>query len=333
MIQIAIHLIVQRCNRVLRKLISPAIFFILVFSFLNIGVEICKASDGNVLYVGGSGVGNYSTIQDAINGSNNYDTIYVYSGEYHENIIIDKPVNLIGLNKNLVFVFGGNKLYTVLLKSSWVNISGFTIQNGEVGICILEYSFNNISENILTNNMEAIHLDNSSNNKITKNVVQNHKNDVEKFAIVCFGSCNNFISENAFIDNSMSVYLGRWSDNNVISDNSITDYSIGIRMDFSFNNVIQKNLIETGGRGIYLTNSKYNNITYNDICNNTYCGIYIDNLKDNIISPNSFTNNHNDVREIASPPTIIAPGFEILFAIFAIFIILILYRRKKRALP
>lgn len=304
------------------------IFFIVGLSLLNIffTTETCKAKEENILYVGGNELGNYSTIQDAINNSNDNDTVYVYDGKYYENIVINKSINLMGSNKNSVSIFGNGKLYAILVKSSWVNISGFTIKNGEVGICILEYSFNNISENIIENNVEGLHLDNSSNNKITKNII---KNKGKESAIICYDSCNNLILENMFVDNLVSLYLGRWSDNNMISNNSITDYSFGIRMDFSFNNVIQKNLIETGGRGVYLTNSKYNNITYNNIYNNTYCGIYIDNLKDNVISPNNFTNNYNDIREIATPPTIKAPGFEILFAFFAILLILILYRRNK----
>jgi len=326
MIQITIYFIVHRCSKVLHKLISSVIFIILLFSFLIIAGDICNAGDENILYVGGSGTGNYTTIQDAINDSNDCYTVYVCGGEYYENIVIDKSINLIGSNRDTVSIFGNDKLYAILVKSSEVNISGFTIKNSKVGICILEYSSNNISENIIANNAEGIHLDNSSNNKITKNVIRNQGGDS---AIVCFESCNNIISENTFIDTSVSVYLGRWSDGNIISDNSITDYDYGIRIDFSFSNIIYGNLIKNGDRGVYLTNSKYNNITYNNIEDNDDSGIYATYLKDNVISPNNFTNNYDNVKEGVSPPTIRAPGFEMLFVILAVFLILILYRRNK----
>ena len=51
-----------------------------------------STSRGNWLYVGGSGPGNYSKIQDAINASSNGDTVFVYddSSPYLENLIINK---------------------------------------------------------------------------------------------------------------------------------------------------------------------------------------------------------------------------------------------------
>ena len=42
--------------------------------------------DGNILFVGGSGAGNYTNIQDAINDSVDGDTIFVYDGIYREKI-------------------------------------------------------------------------------------------------------------------------------------------------------------------------------------------------------------------------------------------------------
>ncbi|MBE3136035.1 MAG: hypothetical protein IMZ43_01355 [Thermoplasmata archaeon] len=39
-----------------------------------------STSRGNWLYVGGSGPGNYSTIQDAIDNASDSDTVYIYNG-------------------------------------------------------------------------------------------------------------------------------------------------------------------------------------------------------------------------------------------------------------
>jgi len=47
-------------------------------------------SSGNWLYVGGSGPGNYSKIQDAIDNATDGDVVFVYddSSPYHENLVI-----------------------------------------------------------------------------------------------------------------------------------------------------------------------------------------------------------------------------------------------------
>jgi len=50
----------------------------------------------NTLYVGGTGPGNYSTIQSAIDDASSGDTVFVYNGTYYEHINVDKSIWLIG---------------------------------------------------------------------------------------------------------------------------------------------------------------------------------------------------------------------------------------------
>ena len=58
--------------------------------------------DGNTLYVGGLGPGNYSTIQAAINDANRGDTVIVFddSSPYYENVVVDKSIQLINEDRN-----------------------------------------------------------------------------------------------------------------------------------------------------------------------------------------------------------------------------------------
>ena len=58
------------------------------------------------LYVGGSGSGNYTTIQAAIDNASSGDTVYVYPGQYDENLIVNKTINLIGANMNSTIING-----------------------------------------------------------------------------------------------------------------------------------------------------------------------------------------------------------------------------------
>jgi len=59
-----------------------------------------QTSSGHWLYVGGSGPGNYTRIQDAIDNASSGDTVFVYdeSSPYNESIWINKSVKVLGEN-------------------------------------------------------------------------------------------------------------------------------------------------------------------------------------------------------------------------------------------
>jgi len=68
--------------------------------------EKSQSSRGDWLYVGGSGLGNYSKIQDAIDNASDEDTVFVYddSSPYYENLEIDKSIKLLGEIKILLLL-------------------------------------------------------------------------------------------------------------------------------------------------------------------------------------------------------------------------------------
>ena len=309
-----------------RNYIITILFFVFLFTItLFLTIEICKARNGNILYVGDTVDYTYTSIQEAINNSKDGDTIFVYPGNYTENLIINKSISLIGLNKKNVSINGNTGLYSILIKSSEVTVTGFTIQNCDVGIFISgsEFKSCNISHNIITNNCEGIRLINTSKNNISKNIIQHHSN----FGIVLYESKNNVILGNTLIDNYKSIFFGRWSNYNLLTENNFTDYSFGIYLDYSFNNLIIRNLITNGQYGIYLTFSKDNSIINNSIEYNEQTGIYSQNSEENVFFPNIFLNNYQDVKKESEPPSIKTPGFEILLVLFTILFV-ILFRKK-----
>ena len=113
---------------------------------------------GNMLYVGGSGPGNFSRIQDAIDNASVGDTVFVYDdpAPYNENLIVNKTLHLIGENKETTIINGDSAGNVIVILAEMVSVSGFTIQmtgidEGNSGINIRANS-SVISDNILVNN-------------------------------------------------------------------------------------------------------------------------------------------------------------------------------------
>ena len=215
----------------------------------------CK---GEILYVGGNGLHNFSRIQDAVNNASTGDTIFVYSSAspYYENIIIKKNnIKLIGENKYSTIIDGNNMSHVIEIIADFVTIKGFTIQHSgsieypdyNAGIYLNYPShYNNITDNIVIDNLNGICLHGSKNNTISENFVSNNVNGFLIFADSVF-------------------------------------------------NIISKNKIENNDYGFYLSFTVYNYIIENNIANNTEFGMYFYFVRLITIQNNNFINNTHHV--------------------------------------
>jgi len=258
---------------------------------------------GSKLYVGGNGSGNYSKIQYAIENSTIGDTVFVFNGIYSEHVTINKPIDLVGENKDNTIISAIEEETIVYISDSWVYISGFNIKNinwysGGIDV----YSNHNIiSGNTISNNKGyGIGVWGKSYNNISNNVIINDKDGV-----IFWHTCiDNLISDNVIKNNEVSgVILSGGSNDNEISHNIIENNSFGIyfqsNYDVSINshpfrNIVHKNTITKNKYGIYFVIASKeniicnNNITYNDE------GIYIGmRCNSNNIKANNFIGNNN----------------------------------------
>ena len=131
-------------------------------------------SNGNTLYVGGSGPNNYTFIQDAINDSSDGDTVFVYddSSPYYENLIVDKSINLTGENKDTTIIKGDENYDVILIKHDGVIISRFSIKDGSNGIRLNSVGNVEIRQvNIYNNSYNGIYIENYIENVVVHHTI------------------------------------------------------------------------------------------------------------------------------------------------------------------
>ncbi|KAA0006759.1 MAG: hypothetical protein FE045_02100 [Thermoplasmata archaeon] len=228
------------------------------------GNFITQAKDGKTLYVGGSGPNNYSKIQDAINNASNGDTIFVYSGIYYENVVINKSINLFGETKETTIIDGEEKGNVIYICGNGVHVSNFTIQHGGGGWpgagIFIRSSDNVISNNIIRNNGEGIIIMDliSKHNKIRKNTVVNNT----EMGIDLFNADGNIIKENSVLCNGGDGITIADAGSNTIEKNVLSDT---IYLGRAYRNIVEDNSFSEGGIRIWHSSG-------NKLLNNTING-------------------------------------------------------------
>lgn len=71
----------------------------------------------------------YQYIQDGVVAASDGNIIYVFSGEYYENIVVDKSIILFGENREDTIIDGTYSEYVVHVVEDCVTIEQFTIRN------------------------------------------------------------------------------------------------------------------------------------------------------------------------------------------------------------
>jgi parallel beta-helix repeat protein len=236
----------------------------------------------------------YPTIQKAIDAASDGDSIYVHSGTYYESITVNKPLTLIGENRENTIIDGGGIGTVIKVIASKVVIKRFTVQNSNrtagTSYAGIEVSGTlcNITGNHITKNRIGI-LVKSQKTRITQNILTNNGHGISLYS-----SSKVTVKSNDFAANTYGISLAARSTNNLILNNSITKCSAGghaIYLLDSFNNTILGNHLINNPHGIWLSKSYSNFIIENIIANNKILGIELASSSDNKIYHNSFINN------------------------------------------
>ena len=312
-------------------------FFIVIMIVMFVGLGVIPSTgnnisnkstlpiiiSGNILYVGGSGEGNYTKIMDAIKDASDGDTVFVYddSSPYYERVSIFKRINLIGEDKNTTIIDTEHKSTTVTINADNCLVSGFTIRNCErsgnefeEAVVKIHNRYNvTINDNIITIGdiahndwTSAVMLHNSRHCTIKNNLIFETKHQGCTMGVVLLdGSSYNTISGNEisrYIIGISSSYtnLDYKNSNNIILGNHIHDnyWGISFRYDDNYNKILNNTIEFNEIHGIEIEYGHYNTISGNIISNNGeghkfYSGIMITMYSsNNYISDNVISNNN-----------------------------------------
>jgi nitrous oxidase accessory protein NosD len=228
-----------------KSILASCIILIFILSALfpiTLGDDVNTSTqryNGNILYVGGTGPGNYTKIQDALNDANDSFTIFVYSGTYHEDIVIKKSVKLIGQDRYNTIIDGTDHAIVVLIQADNVIFQDFTVQYPNVDECtgiFIEGSYAGIYNNLIQRTITGIVSYASDSTKIIGNVIAKNV-----LGVKLQGSFLNLIEGNNFIENIMhakfqqsmfNVWDSNYWDKGRIGSFKIIFGSIGFNIDF-----------------------------------------------------------------------------------------------------
>ena len=271
--------VVNRYSLIRKGIVLGIFFLLLITSVISSHGQYSDAqtfqssSLAGILYVGGSGPGNYSKIQDAINDSNPGGTVYVYndSSPYYEHLVIQKQISLIGEDSESTEINGSfldNALDTIQVAADAVVVRNFRLSNNKgyyyqaavnvtgdsltlsncilhgnewIGVYLVSVSFCSIIDCEFYDNLVALNL---------------------------VGSDNNIIQNCSFYQNAEAVVLLQSSDRNhivhcICDRNSFS----GIHIQQSSENLITDCLCQDG-YGITLAGAPQTRMRNNTLRNN-----------------------------------------------------------------
>ncbi|MCU0851553.1 MAG: PKD domain-containing protein [Candidatus Thermoplasmatota archaeon] len=237
------------------------------------------------------------TITEAINLATDGDTVYVFSGNYNETIVINKRISLIGGiddQPSNLSRYAEHK-YLIEITTDFVTIENFVIkdpnrfissQNG----ALIHITSNNVviqKNNISDCSLWGVYLDSSDDNMISGNIINDTK------GVFVFSSNNNVFSNNIISNSTDSGLNIRSSMRNILYDNNFSSNTYGVySKDCSNMNMTQNIFTKNKFYGAFLTGDTTDVVQKNDFINNTVSGITLDST-DCIIAENVF--NHGQV--------------------------------------
>lgn len=215
-------------------------------------------------------VSNGSSIQQAITNAKPGYTIYVDSGIYTENIIVNKPcLNIIGCGSRTTILDGRQRENVINISSNMINITGFTITNSSdsgagIQLGVPDYNIDSIQccicNNTISGNYIGIKISDSEQNVIFNNIIHNNV-----FGIYLVRSFENIFIQNRLLFIDKGIWLEYGSNWNKVNNNEIMNNFNGIVLNSSWFNEINRNILRKNMLNAFFINcnNEWNNNLWN----------------------------------------------------------------------
>lgn len=203
-----------------------------------------KAADSVPVHNLSTGL-NYTTIQGAIDApeTSQYNTIEVDAGVYYERLIVDKPITLLGEDRNATIIDGNGGGPVISIVSNYVTISNFTVRNAgrtnfnenrNPSACIKQFASLlhdiRIENNVMSNAVWGVLMVGSDSSSISNNIIS----DIV-FAAIDLGSPYNLVNRNITISGnlifdfqSFGIMIDGDTQNSIIANNTVRNGYCGI---------------------------------------------------------------------------------------------------------
>lgn len=257
-----------------------------------------EGAEPSMLYVGGIGPGNYTSIQKAINSAAPGDTVYLYSGVYTEQLMISSTlVTIQGEDRDTTIIDGAGRGNVINVTGDRVFIRDVTVRNSNINLtnasrvyagiylvstssrimhchitqCHLGIIFDGASlsrimdDCLLSENAGGIDFYNTENCTILNCTISSN---IDLYGLSLRNSHNNIIAGCLFSDHETQACLFGQSSSNIVFDNIFQDNTVGMW------------LFRTDTKSSHDNEISYN--TFNDSTCFDYCG----NLWDNGVQGN-----------------------------------------------
>lgn len=260
---------------VMRTLVVTALLVLMGAHFTAVYAQ-------DTLIVGVNGV--FTTIEAALAAATSGDTIEVHGGIYSAPLVVNKTVNLIGIDQPVIDGHGVGSL--VLINAPQVVFSGFTVRgtgqslpHEDTGI-VIQGTDVTVRDNLLEDVLFGIYFADASGGTAQNNIIRGkplepsvrgdgirvwYSNDVQLLG-----------NEITFGRDTLIWY----ADNITIRDNHIHDNRYGLHFMYNENAVVENNIIEDNAVGAYMMYSAGLIMTGNQYINNRGASGYGIALKD-----------------------------------------------------